>query len=299
MIFEVPRIGGGLFVLSMAEFYNYNGKLFQQGDNFISPDNRGFRYGDGLFETMVVMDGKIRLTTLHFERLFAGLQILKFEVPKLFTQSFLAEEVLGLCEKNKLANARVRLAVLRGQGGLYDAINMQPNYVIQVWPLQEHVFSLNENGLVIDVYPDAKKQLDIFANIKSANYLPYVMAALYAKENKLNDCLILNSNGNIADASIANVFIFKSGNLCTPPLSEGCVAGVMRRFLIENAAVFGYLIKEKSITAEDLEAAEEVFLTNTTYGIRWVKQFRQKKYGNAAAQFIYKRLMDAVNNLTG
>lgn len=280
----------------MAEFYNYNGKIYEEGDFFISPDNRGFRYGDGLFETMVVKNSKLRLRTFHFERLFSGMNLMKFEIPKLFTAKYLENELLSLCRKNKLTNARVRLAVFRGDGGLYDAQTMQPNFVIQAWPLPEHVFQLNENGLVIDVFPEARKQQDIFANIKSANYLPYIMGALYAKENRLNDCLILNADGNIADATIANVFLIKDNSIITPALSEGCVAGVMRRYIIENASVVGYEVTEKIVKIEDIEQVDEVFLTNATYGIRWVKQFRNKVYGNPQSAIIYKRLMDLLNN---
>ncbi|MBI1782040.1 MAG: aminotransferase class IV [Sphingobacteriales bacterium] len=280
----------------MPEFYNYNGKICEAGDFFISPDNRGFRYGDGLFETMVVTDGKIRLADLHFDRLFSGMNLMRFEIPKLFTSDYFKDEILSLCKKNKLVNARVRLAVFRGDGGLYDAQSMLPNFVIQVWPLPDHVFQLNENGLVIDVYQQTRKQQDIFSNIKSANYLPYVMAALHAKENRLNDCLVLNSSGNVADASIANVFLLKDKILYTPSLTEGCVAGIMRRFLIENVNAIGLRVHEKTITVEEVEQADEVFLTNTTSVLRWVKQFKNKVYDNAQASNIYKRLMDLLNN---
>jgi branched-chain amino acid aminotransferase len=280
----------------MTAFYNYNGKVYQQGDFFISPENRGFRYGDGLFETMVVRDGKVRLSSLHFERLFAGMNLMKFETLKLITPAYFENEIYSLCKKNKLRNARVRLAVFRGDGGLYDAADMQSNFVIQVWPLPEHVFHFNKNGLVIDVYGDARKQQDVFANIKSANYLPYAMGALYAKENKLNDCLILNADGNIADATIANVFLLKDKILHTPLLTEGCVAGVMRRFILENIKKTGFDVSEKSITIDDIEQADEVFLTNATYGLRWVKQFRGKIYNNIQSAIIYKRLMDLLNN---
>ncbi|MBI2729160.1 MAG: aminotransferase class IV [Sphingobacteriales bacterium] len=280
----------------MPGFYNYNGKNLGQGENFISPDNRAFRYGDGLFETMVLRDGVLRLAHLHFERLFDGLTLMKFDVPKLFTASHLKQEIISLCKKNKLTDVRIRLAVFRGDGGLYDSVNLHPNYVIQCWALQENTKQFNENGLVIDIYPEAKKAVDIFSNIKSANYLLYAMAALHAKENKLNDCLVLNTEERIADSTIANLFYIKEGVLFTPPLKEGCIAGVMRRYLIENAAAIGYSIKEKPVFDEDLISANEVFLTNATYGIRWVKQFRQKEYENSQTQKIYNQLMNMLNN---
>jgi branched-chain amino acid aminotransferase len=289
-----PAFAGDFLFLRMADFYNCNGKLLREGEYFISPNSRAFRYGDGLFETMVVKDGVIRLAALHFERLFNGLGILKFEIPKFFTTAPLQEEILALCKKNKLANARIRLAVFRGDGGLCDPQNLQPGYVIQSWILPEHVLQLNENGLVIDIYPLAQKAMDIFSNIKSNNYLPYVMAALYAKENKWNDCLVLNAAGRIADSTIANLFLLKEGTLYTPLLSEGCVAGVMRKFIIENASLIGHKITEDQITVEDILQADEIFLTNASYGLRWVKQFGDKVFNNSQTKIIYQNLMKAI-----
>ncbi len=85
----------------MSQFYSYNGKIYQEGDNFISPGSRAFRYGDGLFETMVVRNGNIRLSSYHFERLFEGMQLMKFEIPALFSPAYLMEEILAICKKNK------------------------------------------------------------------------------------------------------------------------------------------------------------------------------------------------------
>lgn len=299
MIFEVLsrlRRDGTFLFYTMPEFYNYNGKFFLQGDNFISPDSRAFRYGDGLFETMVVKHGVIRLSSLHFERLFEGLDILKFDMPKFFETSVLRKEVLALCKKNNHTNARVRLALFRGEGGLYDPENLYPNYVIQSWALPEHVLEISQKGLVIDVYPNAQKPMDIFANIKSNNYLPYVMASLFAKENEWNDCLVLNAAGKIADSTIANIFLLIDNVLYTPPLSEGCVAGVMRRFLLENQDLTGFKITEKPLMIEELGQADEVFLTNATYGIRWVKQFRDKEFENTFTKTIYHKLMKAIDS---
>jgi branched-chain amino acid aminotransferase len=280
----------------MNLFYNYNGKLMADGENFISPDSRAFRYGDGLFETMVMRDGVLMLADLHFERLFDGLAALKFDVPKLFTATRLIDEIINLCKKNKLADARLRLAVFRSDGGLYDPVNLHPNYIIQCWPLPGNTKQLNENGLGIDVYPEAQKAMDGFANIKTANYLPYVMAALYARENKLNDCLVLNAAGRIADSTIANLFFIKEDVLFTPALSEGCVAGVMRKFLLKNAAELGVEIVEQPVSVQHLLNAGEVFLTNATYGIRWVKQFREKEYLNTQTQNLYKKLMNCISS---
>ena len=285
---------GFLFYFEQMNYINLNGKI-QPGDQpALLVSNRGYRYGDGLFETIKLMNSEILLVSFHFERLFSGLSLLKFEIPKLFTVESVKQEIGSLCKKNLCEKlARVRMSVFRGNGGLYDE-NRSLQYVIECWPLNEPVNKLNEIGLVIDIYPDARKSCDVFANLKSANFLPYSMAALYAKENKLNDCLLLNDSGNIADSTIANLFIIKDGIITTPGISEGCVNGVMRRYLLGRMRDVGYEIRETSVSAEDVEKADEVFLTNAINGIRWVKQFRDKIYSNQKTMEIYDRCIKII-----
>lgn len=265
-----------------------NGKLVEEEKIYISPDDHSYRYGDGLFETMKVVNGNIFLKEYHFERLFAGLRILKFIVPLSFTEQQIEEDIKKICSKNDCEKlARVRLSVSRGNGGLYDCDN-DPSYLVECWPLNEKKF--DENGLEIDIFPDARKSIDKFSNLKSANYLPYVMAAIWAKENNLNDALILNSNERICDATIANVFWVKDGKFFTPPLTEGCVEGVMRRKIMEGHETF-----QDALTQEILLNADEVFLTNVTSGIRWVGQFRNKRYTNKIARKIFAEIIQTIS----
>jgi len=284
----------------MSLFINFNGRLVPENSKIIAANNRGLRYGDGLFETMKLQNGEIRLFDLHMERLFKSLALLKFDIPALFTKELILESIIQLSRKNNLEQGgRVRLNVFRGAGGLYDPEDLHPNYVIEIMPLPNHYLHLNENGLVVDIYPDARKTCDIFSNCKTNNYLPYVMAALHAKQHKLNDCLVLNQHDRICDATIANIFWIKDSVIYTPPLSEGCVAGVMRSFLMKKILDAGIAhrsfsvggIKEATLDVKELESAQEVFLTNASYGIRWVKQFRDTIYTNSLTQKIYKELL--------
>jgi len=269
-----------LFYFGPMAFININGKIANADTPALAADNSSYRYGDGLFETAKVSQGDLMLASLHFERLFSGLGLLKYELPAFFSAEKLQEEVLQLCKKNNCSKlARVRLSVYRGHGGLYVG-DTKTGYIIGCWPLDENINQLNENGLVVDVYPDARKSCDAFASLKSASHLPYVMAALYAKENKLNDCLVLNEYGRIADSTIANVFIVKDGVIITPALSEGCIAGVMRKYLLEQLGKAGYKIKETQLTIQDIKEADEFFLTNAIRGIRWVGCFGQISYTN-------------------
>jgi branched-chain amino acid aminotransferase len=276
-------------------YINLNGKILEADKPALLVSNRGYRYGDGLFETIKVFNKKILLEQYHFERLFSGISLLQIEMPKLFNSGKLKDEMLDLCKKNKCDYlARVRVSVSRGNGGLYDE-DRTLQYVIECWPLNESVNRLNENGLVIDIYAGIKKSCDIFSNLKSANFLPYSIAAGFAKENKLNDCLVLNANGNITDSTIANIFIIKEEIIITPALSEGCVNGVMRKYLLEKLRDTGFKIKETSVFPEDVENADEIFLTNAIKGMQWVKQFRNKIYTNKIIAKIYNQVL--VNNL--
>jgi len=272
-------------------FFICNGKFFISGKPIISSGNRGLRFGDGLFETMRMQEGRILNAELHFDRLFKGLKLLQFELEKYFTSNFLSEKINHLLRKNNITeNARIRLMIFRGEGGIFDIKNNFPNYIIEMWPLSEKI-KLNESGLVIDVFPDAKKSCDLFCNLKSNNYLPYAMAGLFVKKNKLNDALILNTYDRICESAIANIFIIKEKNIITPPLSEGCVAGIMRQWLLEKNGFKNFVIIEKQLSLADVLSADELFLTNSIHPVRWVKSFKEKEYGNEKVKEIFKYIL--------
>ncbi|MEO6671745.1 MAG: aminotransferase class IV [Ferruginibacter sp.] len=271
-------------------YFNFNGKTLQEGTPITGPDNRGLRYGDGLFETIKYKNGSFILPDEHFSRLWKGMQLLQFEPSKIFTAEMLQAETLQLLKKNNHPSARVRISVIRGNGGLHDAENLAPNYIIQSWPLAETNASLNENGLQLCIYTGAKKSIDSFSNLKHNNFLPYLMGALYAKREQCNDAVILNTFGRIADTSIANIFLINKGVVYTPSLKEGCVAGVMRKFIIQQLLIGGYEVKETEITILDLKDADELFLTNSIYNFRWVAGLDGKKYSNPFTRKIFKNL---------
>jgi branched-chain amino acid aminotransferase len=267
----------------MPGWFIHNGKFHLDNDLVMSPNNRSFRYGDGLFETLRLHNNTIPLWDLHKQRLFSGLLTLGFQIPKLFTPDHLLQQVLALVNKNDLSYARIRITLYRGNGGLTDETDQSPGYTIQTWPVQPEPVALNINGLQIGVYHDARKSADKFSAVKSNSFLPYIQAANYARDQKWNDALILNNAGRIADSSIANVFWVKDSRVFTPPLSEGPIDGVMRRFLLENS-----LIHEKPLAKEDLMAADEVFLTNAFRGIQWVSFISERQLpSNLTASQLY------------
>lgn len=284
-----------------GHFFIFNQRYHAAGTMVAGTDNRALRYGDGLFETMRLYDGNILNAGLHFERLFSGMHTLQMERPPAFMPDFFTRQISELAARNQhTGNARVRLSVFRGHGDLFHVETVGPDYIIETFPLGKEIL-LSEKGISIDVYPDARKSCDAFSNLKSANYLHSVMAGLFAQNNQLDDAFILNAHGRICESAIANIFIIKDAHIFTPPLSEGCVAGTMRRWMLENFSLEGYTLAEKKLTLYDLPEADEIFLTNAVSLIRWVAVFGERKYGNRQVKDIFayvkQNLLQAVSKL--
>ncbi len=276
-----------------------DGKLMEAGGALFSADNRSFRYGDGVFETMLVQHLRIRNSTEHGKRLMASLALLGFDVPRHFNWVYLEEEIGRLVAKQGHALARVRLTVFRADGGLYDPVDNRPHFLIQCWPLQEQVLALNSNGLDIGIFPDARKSTDLFSALKTNNALPYVMAAKYAKAQQWNEALILNANGYVADSCIANLFYFKGDVLHTPAHGEGAVAGTMAQALLQYAAAHGIKVVAQQVSVTDLQQADEVLLTNAIYGMRWVKSMGDQQYGCERIQSLHQHFFRYLNQQAG
>lgn len=254
----------------------------------VGPASRGLRYGDGLFETMRSMHGNVEFLDEHLARLWSGLNILQFEIPKHFTPDLLENEIAALLQKNNhLGDARIRLNLFRNDGGLYDAKDLRPSYIIESWELAAGSGQWNSNGLVLGICDSVRKPCDILGNVKHNNYLPYVMAALQAKKEKWNDALLLNTHGRVCDSTIANLFYFKDGNCFTSALSEAPVAGIIRKQMIGFLKQENIPITEKEVTVEELMNADELFLTNSIYKLRWVGQLQDQAYGCGLISKLY------------
>jgi branched-chain amino acid aminotransferase len=269
-------------------FVSLNGKLFPSDAPLFPAQNRGFRYGDGLFETMKVLNGQIVLSSYHFDRLWQGLHMLQIGQPEGFTQEQLQKAIINLCnENNLLQSARVRLALFRNDDNMAE-------FVIETMPLPRDANLLNEKGWSMELYPFARKSCDAIGNLKTANYLIYILAGLYAKEKSVDECLVLNTENNLCDASKANLFLVHHDCIYTPALHQGCVNGVMRRYLVERLKDIGIPVHQREVSEELLLQADEVFVTNAINGIRWIATYRDKQYGNEMVKDIYKKTVAAL-----
>jgi len=267
-------------------FVSYNGEIVDASLPVLQIHNRAFKYGDGVFETMRMWNGNILLQDFHFERLLHGLTTLEITNDKSFPE-IVSASIHQLCERNSCcSSAKIRVAVFREEAN-------GAGFSIEVTPLPHQSYQLNNEGWGIDIYPEVLKNCDVFSNLKSASYLPYVMADLYAKVNGLQECLVMNTHHFIADGSKTNIFIVKDKVVFTPALDQGCVAGVMRRFIINQLQKSAYSIQETEVSAEMLLNAEEVFMTNAIKGIQWVRSFRNKVYDSTITRQFFDTFLAA------
>ncbi len=265
-------------------YTNNNGKMVAAESAVVPAGNGAFRYGISLFETMLVQDGKIRLAAYHWERLFAGIDQLQFRLPPRCTAGTLEAEVLKTVQKNQMTGlCRVRLQVYADGGSIFGMEDGTMQYLIQCYPVDAAAIVLNENGLVAGIAVGLHKSDDSLSHLKTGNALVYAMAARQARQNKWNDALVCNTANRIAESSIGNVFVVRDGQIYTPPLEEGCVAGVMRRHLLASHSG----IVEQPITREALMAADEVFITNAIKGIKWVGRIGDRVYTHKVAAALY------------
>ncbi len=267
-----------------------NGHLISVYEPSVAFNNRAFRYGDALFETIRFCNNKLMFLHDHISRLKIGMTVLRMNLPAEFNQENMHELIMQLLKHNTHApNARIRFTVFRNDGGNYVPETNDISFLIESEEVQG-AYELNQKGLWVDVYSDVKKPVNKLANIKSANALIYVMAGLAKQSMKLDDCFLLNEYGNICESISANVFLVKNGTLQTAPLTEGCVAGIMRSQIMNMAQSNKILLFENPITINSLVNADEVFLSGSISGIRWVGQFKNKFYINKMAQFFMDKL---------
>lgn len=269
-------------------YVNNNGVLILNNTYVLKVGNRAHLYGDGLFESIRVVNGLPINFENHYKRLTDGMKALKMVQHQNFTQDFLYQQIVELLRENKISKGgKVRLSVDRKQGGTYLPKTNEVDYFIESYPLPNNEFILNDAGYVVDLYDDIKKTITFLSNYKTKNGLIYIMSKLAAKEKKIDDLLLQNNKLGIIEGSSSNLFIVSNGVLYTPSLDLGCLGGTMRMQIINLAIANNIKVYECNITPQNLLVADEVFLTNAISGIIWVGSYRTKRYFNTLSkQFI-------------
>lgn len=253
-------------------FINLDGLICLDDETLLMAKNRAFRSGEGLIETMSWREGKLRLAALHFSRLARGLDLLGFS--GITEQQFLQETAKALSANNDPEKATVRVQFFRNGG------TDTTHYLIEVFPLADQPEPLPQKGLRLGITRKVVKCPDSMAQLKTSSRLQYTLARRDAERQGWDDALLLNPEGRVVESTISNVFVVKGKQIFTPPLREGCIDGVMRRYLLEAARTKGFDISEVRIGTEMLPDADELFLTNAVKGIRPVHILMDKEYTN-------------------
>ena len=282
----------------MKELYvNNNGAILPNKGATIAAGNRSYLYGDGLFESVRIMNGKPINLENHYNRLVQGAKAIKMRFPAFFTVQFFEDKIVELANISGITDGgKCRISLDRALGGTYIPETNEISYFIEVYPYESNFFELNSKGFEIDIYQDQKKQNNFLANFKTKNGLLYVMTAIAAKEKNLDDMLLTNEKGVIIESSNSNLFIVSNGVLYTPGLEDGCLAGTMRMQVINLAIQHGIKVYECSIMPQNLLAADEIFFTNAIRGIVWVGGYRTKRYYNSLGRKLQSFLNDYWSN---
>ncbi|MCX3266841.1 aminotransferase class IV [Pedobacter agri] len=257
----------------------------------LTASNRSFKFGDGLFESMRMIDHKLQFADFHADRLIGGMKAIKMDGHALMDDYFLRQKTADLVKKNRWnGNVRFRLSVYREGAGVYTPEINKAGYVLEGMPLTSNQYELNSKGLIIDVYDEIAKPINKLSNYKTSNALPYVMAGIFKIQNRLDEAMILNQNGFLCESISANVFVVYNDQIYTPALTEGCVGGVMRSAVMQLCKMNDLALVEAQINPEILKEAEEVFITNATQGIQWVMGYGRKRYFNEVSKFLIDKL---------
>jgi len=270
---------------------NFNG-VIQDSDLQLTVSNRSFLYGDGIFETLKIVNNKILFFEDHYFRLMASMRIVRMEIPMTFTMEYLEEQILKLVEILAIKDAaRVRFTVFRNEGGFYLPNDNSISFVIQASKLENIRYKIPKIQFEVDLYKDFIVPRQLLSTLKTANKITHVTASIFAKENQLDSALLINETKNVIEAANGNLFMFMGNKLITPPISEGCLNGIMRKQIISLAKQIDSVeVIEVALSPFDLQKADELFITNVIVGIQPITKYRKKEFEVRLANQLLEKL---------
>ena len=259
---------------------NFNGNLVQPSESVLPFFNRGFSYGDAVFETVKAVGDKLIFWEDHYFRLMASMRLLRMEIPMTFTPEYFVDQCNNLIESQPASAAawRLRLTCYRDSAGRYAPDENKVSFVISCEPLEQTIFSSKVPNYRVDLYKDHYVQLAMLSNLKTNNKILNVLASIFAKENDLDNCILVNDNKEVVEALQSNIFLLFGNEIHTPPLTSGCLDGIIRKQLIRMANDLDISCIETKVNPFDLQKADELWLTNSIQGIRAVTNYRRKEY---------------------
>ena len=275
---------------------NFNGDSSAQ-ENMLT-QNRAFLYGDAVFETVKIVNSKILFLEDHYFRLMASMRILRMEIPMNFTMEYFEEQIVSVVKNNGFSNsARARITVYRNDGGFYLPITNNISFLIHTSFLENQSFVFETKECEVDLYKDFYISKQLLSTLKTTNKVINVTASIYANENSLDNCILLNDSKNVVEVLQGNIFMLQGNTLITPPLSEGCINGIMRKQVLTLAKkIEGLEVIEAVISPFDLQKADELFFTNVIKGIQSITKYRKKEFTTTIANVLIQKLNELVIN---
>lgn len=264
---------------------NLNGTLLSETPPSLTANNRGFLYGDAVFETLKHTTTQALYWEDHYFRLMASMRIFGMEIPLEYTPDFFEKEFLRTIKGQSTAAPawRIRLTVFRNDGGRYTPTTHQVSFLIQSTPLEQATYPQPANEYVVDLYKDHYVQPSMLSNLKSNNKALQVLGSVFAQRQELDNCILLNDRKEVTEALNGNLFLLFGDTLHTPPLTSGCLDGIMRKQLMRLSDKLSLKVEERAITPFELQRADELWVTNTILGISPVVRYRRKTYQNQVA----------------
>ena len=275
-----------------------NGNLFAKEDAKISVYDHGLLYGDGVFEGMRSYSGKVFRLKEHVDRLYDSARAIMLRIP--ISKEQMAEAVVSTLRANDLSDAYIRLVVTRGAGalGLDPNRTSDPQVIIITDSITLYPKELYENGLkIITASTIRNHPAALSPRIKSLNYLNNIMAKIEGLQAGCDEVLMLNHKGEVAECSGDNIFIFRKGELFTPPKDAGILEGITRGAILDVAAESGIKAHEVPLTRHDLFVADECFLTGSAAEVIPVVQIDSRPIGGGAVGPLTKRMIERFRQL--
>ncbi|UGS22992.1 aminotransferase class IV [Flavobacterium channae] len=270
---------------------NFNGNI-QENCAITIDSNRGFLFGDSVFETIKVLDNKVLFLEDHYFRLMASMRICRMEIPMNLTMEYFETQIINLIQALPISKSfRVRFSVYRNTEGFYLPKSREVQFIVTATALENDLYKFDERNYEVELYKDFHVSKQLLSSLKTNNKMLQVMGSIFANENGYDNCLVVNEDKNVVEALQSNLFM-KTGNVVvTPPVSDGCLNGVMRKQILEILKkIEGIEVKETSISPFDLQKADELFLTNVISGIQPITKYRKKEYISEFANEVVKRL---------
>jgi len=267
---------------------NFNGDTLDQEKFSLTAENRGFKYGDAVFETIKVVNNKVIFWEDHYFRLMASMRMLRMKIPMSFTLEFLEKEILSLVKANNTSQkSRVRLTIFRKDGGLYMPKTNEIDFLVEASELNHNI----KNDYKIDIFKDFYNYSGLLSTIKTNNKMLNTLASVFAKENDLDNCILINEKKGVVEVTNGNIFIVKDNIVKTPATTEGCIKGIVRKKVLEILSKNEeFKVEETSISPFEIQKADEVFITNAIIGIQPVTQYKKKTFKVDFSKKIAKNL---------